>query len=388
MKNLEENPLLMIPGPTPVPHFLLMELSHAMINHRGAEFAELFSEILEGMKWLFQTKNDMMVFPASGTGAMEASLVNVLSPGDRVLSVSIGAFGDRYATIAKNFGAEVVKLDMEWGNAVNPDDVKKALQKEKNIKAVLLTQNETSTGVVNPVEAVAKIVKDYGALLLVDAISGLGAVELQSDAWGVDCTVAGSQKAMMIPPGLSFVSVSQNAWEAHKNAKMPRYYWDFSNLKKWTAKNQTPYTPALPQLFALRASLKWLKNYGLKENFKRHQLMGKMARAGANALSFHILAKEECASPCVTAVCGREGVDIKKVRAILRDKYNIVTAGGQGKLEDKIFRIGHLGWVFPSDLIRTFSALELALEDCGVSVEKGSAVRACERVILEAEKTK
>lgn len=388
MSKLDENQLLMIPGPTPVPPFLLTALSTPMINHRGAEFAELFKEILDGLKWLFQTKNDIMVFPASGTGAMEASLVNTLSPGDRVLSVSIGAFGDRYAAIAENFGADVVKLDVEWGNAVNPDDVKKALQKEKNIKAVLLTQNETSTGVVNPVEAVAKIVKEYGAILLVDAISGLGAVDLKTDAWGVDCTVAGSQKAMMIPPGLSFVSVSDAAWKAHAEAKMPRYYWDFTNLKKWTAKNQTPYTPALPQLFALRESLRWLKKFGLEENLKRHQLMGKMARAGAKALSFQILAKDECASPCVTAICGREGVDIKKVRVILRDKYNIVTAGGQGKLEDKIFRIGHLGWVFPSDLIRTFSALELTLTDCGVNIEKGSAVRACENVILEAEKTK
>lgn len=386
MKRLDENPLLMIPGPTPVPHFLLMELSHAMINHRGAEFAELFEELLDGLKWLMQTKNDMMIFPASGTGAMEASLVNVLSPGDRVLAITIGAFGERYATIAKNFGADVVKLDAEWGNAVNPDDIKKALQKGKNVKAVLLTQNETSTGVVNPVEAVAKIVKEYGALLLVDAISGLGAVDLKADAWNVDCVVAGSQKAMMIPPGLSFVSVSEAAWSAHKDAKMPRYYWDFSNVKKWTLKNQTPYTPALPQLYALRASLRWLKNFGLEENFKRHAIMGKMARAGAKALSFEILAKEDVASPGVTAICGREGVEIKKLRNLLRDKYNIVTAGGQGKLEDKIFRIGHLGWVFPSDLIRTFSALELALGDLGINVEKGSAVRACENVILEGGK--
>lgn len=371
-----EKQLLMIPGPTPVPPKVLRELSTPMINHRGVEFSNLMQEILVNLKKVFKTENDIIIYPASGTGAMEASIVNTLSPSDKVLAVSIGAFGDRYAKIASDFGAEVIKCDFEWGEAADVNKIEEILKKEKDIKAVLITHNETSTGVTNPLKEICKIVKKYDVLLLVDAISSLGAIELETDNWQIDCVVAGSQKALMLPPGISFVSISKKAWDYHKNAKMPRYYFDWSSYRKWMEKNQTPYTPALPQLFGLKTSLKiLLDEIGLENNFKKHRILRDMLREGVKAIGLELLAKDEFASPSVTAIKTPAGIDVKNLRSIMRVKYNVITAGGQGKLEDKIFRIGHLGFVDKMDIIVTLSALEMSLLEVGYKLEKGASLK-------------
>jgi aspartate aminotransferase-like enzyme len=379
-----EKQFLMIPGPTPVPPKVLRELSHPMINHRGPEFSSLMQEIFSGLKEVFKTKNHIIIYPASGTGAMEASIVNTLSPSDKVLAVSIGAFGDRYAKIASDFGANVIKCDFTWGEAADVEKIKEILEKEKDIKAVLITHNETSTGVTNPLEEISKIVKKYDVLLLVDAISSLGAIELKTDQWQIDCVVAGSQKALMLPPGISFVSISEKAWEYHKNAKMPRHYFDWSSYKKWMEKNQTPYTPALPQLFGLKTSLKiLLDEIGLENNFKRHKILRDAVREGVKAIGLELLARDEIASPSVTAIKSPEGIDVKNLRKIMREKYNVITAGGQGKLEDKIFRIGHLGFVDKTDIIATLFALEMSLSELGYKFEKGASLKKAEEILNE-----
>lgn len=382
---MRQKQILMIPGPTPVPPSVLREHSTPVINHRGEEFAKLWGEIQEGLKNVFQTQNDIIIYPASGTGAMEAAIVNTTSPGDKVLSISIGAFGDRFAEIAKNFGADVIKCNFEWGETADISVVEKTLKENPGIKVILATHNETSTGVVQDIEKIAELSKKYNCLLLVDAISSLGAIDLKTDLWGVDIVVAGSQKALMLPPGLSFVCVSQKAWDASEKATSPKYYWQFKLYKKWMPKGQTPYTPALPQLYGLRESLKIILNeIGLENNFKRHKILAKATREGIKALGFELLCKDEnIASPTVTSIIGKENIEIKKLRKILREKYNIVTAGGQGKLEDKIFRIGHLGFVGTMDIIATLSALEMALYELGDKVELGSGVKAAEEVFLQ-----
>ncbi len=382
---LREKQFLMIPGPTPVSPRTLRACAAPMINHRGEEFAKLWLELQENLKKVFQTKNDIIIYPAAGTGAMEASIVNAISPTDKVLAISIGAFGDRFAEIAKIFGAEVIRCDFPWGEAAAPSVVEKKLQENKDTKVVLITHNETSTGVVNNIEKIAQVVKKYNCLFVVDAISSLGAVDLKTDEWGIDLVVAGSQKALMLPPGLSFISVSPFAWEKVETSTTPKYYWQFKLYKKWMPKNQTPYTPALPQLFGLQESLKiLLDEIGLENNFKRHKILAKATREGVKALGFEMLCtQEECASPCVTAILGREDIEIKKLRRELREKYNIITAGGQGPLEDKIFRIGHLGFVDNTDIIATLSALEMLLFAEGIKVALGSGVAKAQEVFLQ-----
>ena len=381
---MKEKEILMIPGPTPVPPRVLRAHSNLMINHRGGEFSKLWKEIQDGLKKVFQTKNDIMIFPASGTGAMEASIVNTLSPQDKILAVSIGSFGDRFAEIAKSFGADIIKLDFEWGCGANLNLIEEKLKENKNIKAVLITQNETSTGVTDDLENIAKIVKKFDILLIVDAISALGAIELKTDDWEIDLVVAGSQKALMVPPGLSFVSINEKAWKSYENSKMPKFYWDFKSLKKWMEKSQTPYTPALPQLFGLRESLKIiLDEIGLENNFKRHKILGKATREGIKALGLELLCKDEnVQSNTVTAILG-ENIDIESIRKIMREKYGVITAGGQGKLTDKILRIGHLGFISSLDIIATIASLEMALHNTGFKVELGKGVASAEKVFLE-----
>lgn len=367
-----QKPTLMIPGPTPVPPAVLQTLSTPMINHRGPEYEALSSELLANLKEVFQTSGETMIFPAAGTGGLESAVVNVLSPGDRVLSVSIGAFGDRFADIAAAYGAEVTRCTFEWGQAADPDTVKKHLS-EGPFKAVLVTLNETSTGVLNDLAALTPPVKEHGALLLVDAISGLIAADLPMDELGVDVVVAGSQKAFMIPPGLTFLAVNDAALEAHKAAKMPRFYFDWTKMLKSQEKNQTPYTPALTLEFGLRQTLRAILEEGLPNSFKRHERMARATRKAAQALDLQLLASDHF-SPAVTAVRAPEGIEIKAIRSRLKDEYGVDVAGGQGKLLGKIFRIGHLGYITPPDLAVTFAALERTLADLGHPVDPGKAV--------------
>ena len=352
---------LRIPGPTPCPTEVLQAMGRQMINHRGPEFAQMLNEVTDKLKKLFQTKGDVFVLTGSGTGGLEAAIVNFLSPGDRVLSVSVGVFGDRFAAIARTYGAEVIPLNFEWGKAADIDAIRQALHADPKIKAVLVTHNETSTGVTNDLASISSVVKEFDKLLLVDAISSLGSINLPVDDWHCDVAVTGSQKGWMVPPGLVFASVSQKAWQAYANAKMPRFYWDFSQAQKYLERGQTPWTPAVSVIYALSVALEMMLKEGLPEIIARHARVGKAARDGVKSLGLSLFAEEGYASNTVTAVTSSDGLDIKKLVRILREEHQIVLGGGQQKLDGKIFRIGHLGWVTEGDIESVISALKVAL---------------------------
>ncbi|MDO8473866.1 MAG: alanine--glyoxylate aminotransferase family protein, partial [Dehalococcoidia bacterium] len=312
---------LRIPGPTPCPDDVLKAVGRQMINHRGKEFGEVLANVTARLKEMFQTKNDVFVLTTSGTGAMEATVVNSLSPGDKVLAVSIGAFGDRFADIAQAYGANVTRLNVELGHAADPDAVRKALKADAGIKAVLLTHNETSTGVTNDLGELSKVVHEFDKLLLVDAISSMGSINLPTDAWGLDVVATGSQKGWMTPPGLAMVAVSQRGWQAYEKAKMPRYYFDFGKARKYLEKNQTPWTPAISLFFGLEVGLNDLAKEGLHNIFARHKRIAQRARDNVKALGLKLFpASESYASATVTAIEGPEGVDIKKLLQVLRDE--------------------------------------------------------------------
>jgi aspartate aminotransferase-like enzyme len=376
--------LLMIPGPTPCPDRVLRALSQPMINHRGPEYMALQRELIAGLKRVFRTEHDVLIFPASGTGGLEAAVANTLSPGDPVLAVTVGAFGERFAEIAEAFGADVRRLAFDWGQAADPGRVGEALA-ERPARSLLLTHNETSTGILNDLPALARVGREHGALVLVDSISGMIAADLQADAWDLDVVVAGSQKAWMIPPGLTFVSIRPRAWEAHQQARMARFYFDFTRMKRSMERDQTPYTPALPQLFGLRESLAMLQEEGLEASFRRHARLAGAVRRGAAALGLPLFADPAHASPALTAVGAPAGIDLRELRRRLREQHGVVIAGGQGAYQDRLFRIGHLGYVAESDIVATLAALERSLIGMGWGAEPGAAVAAAERALAEAE---
>ena len=384
-KVFQEKQYLHLPGPTPVPPRVLRALSEPMINHRGPEFKELFEEITVGVQKTFKTQNKVLIFPAAGTGGMEAAIVNFISPGEKVLVASIGVFGNRFAEIAGRFGVQVEKIEFEWGTAIGAEQIATRLQadRDKEIKAVIVTHNETSTGVTNDLVAVRQAIGNHPALLIVDAVSSMGAVDLRTDEWDLDVVVTGAQKAYMIPPGLAFVSVSARAWEVAAKCTNYKYYWDLVSAQKYSEKSQTPYTPALPQLTGLRESLKMIHAEGLEQTFRRHALMRDMTRAAMRALGLSLLAPDEVASPALTAVFAPEGLEANRLRKIAREKYNVILAGGQQKLDNRIFRVGHLGWVQPLDIIAVVAAIEMVLLDGGYQIELGSGVRAAQKVWLD-----
>ena len=356
---------LRIPGPTPCPDEVLQAMAQQMMNHRGPEFIQIMEGITAKLKEVFQTKNDLLVLTGSGTGGLEAAIVNVLSPGDKVLAVTIGVFGDRFATIAREFGAEVTKLSAEWGKAADVDAIRKILQDEPKIKAVLVTHNETSTGVTNDLAAISSLVKGFNKLLLVDAISSMGSINLPVDDWHCDIAITGSQKGWMVPPGLTMVSVSEEAWKAHAEARMPRVYWDFSRAKSSLEKGQTPWTPAVSVLYGLSVSLGMMLAEGLPNIIARHARIGKTAREGVKSMGLPLYAEEGYASNTVTAVAGANGLDIPKLVKIMREEHGIVLAGGQQSLSGKIFRIGHLGWVQETEIEDVLSILKVVLPQAG-----------------------
>lgn len=358
---------LRIPGPTPIPDSILKSMTKQMINHRGPEFVEMLNKVTDTLKKIYQTKGDVFLLTGSGTGGMEAAVVNTLSPGDKVLAVSNGTFGDRFADIAQTFGAQVERLNFEWGKAVDPQQVRQALSKDGGIKAVLVTHNETSTGITNDLGAISAVVREYDKVLIVDAISSLGAVDLPTDKWGCDIVVTGSQKSWMTPPGLAMVSVSERAWKAHAQAKMPRYYWDFAKAKKFLEKGQTPWTPAVSVLYALAKALETLDKEGLNNVVERHVRVGTKAREGVKSLGLSLFPDERFASNTVTAINVPEGIDAKKLLKILREEYDTVLSGGQQKLDGKIFRIGHLGYVNEKDIDITLKAIKVALPKARVA---------------------
>jgi aspartate aminotransferase-like enzyme len=361
---------LRIPGPTPCPPEVLKAMARPMINHRGAEYHQMIADVTQKMKQVFQTKNDLYLLTGSGTGGLEAAVVNVLSPKDKILSVSIGVFGDRWANIAKTFGAEVVKLDFEWGKAADPDAVKKAIQANPDIKAVLVTHNETSTGVTNDLEAISKVVKNAGKLLIVDAISSMSSIDLSVDKWGCDVVVSGSQKGWMVPPGMAMVSVSAEAWQAFNNAKMPRFYWDFGKAKSYLEKGENPWTPVISVVFAFSVALDMLLKEGLANVFARHARIAQQTREGIKALGLPLFADPAHASNTVTSVSIPAGLDGKKLRQMLQSEYGIVLAGGQQTLDGRIFRIGHMGLVSEKDIKELLAAIKVTLPKAGFTPAK------------------
>ena len=356
---------LRIPGPTPCPTEVLQAMTKQMINHRGDEFGQILNGVTAKLKQLFQTKNDVFLLTGSGTGGLEAAIVNTLSPGDKVLSVSIGVFGERFAAIAGQFGAEVIPLRFEWGKPADADAVRQALQAEPGIKAVLVTHNETSTGVTNDLASISSAVKEFDKLLLVDAISSLGSINLPVDSWHCDVAVTGSQKGWMAPPGLAMVSMSQEAWQAHETAKMPRFYWDFTRARSYLEKGQTPWTPAVSTVFALSVSLEMMLKEGLPNIVARHARVAKASRDGIKSLGLSLFAQESHASNTVTAIKSPDGLEVKKMLQILREEHQVILAGGQQELAGKIFRIGHLGWVTEDDIGAVISALKVVLPQAG-----------------------
>ena len=362
------------PGPTPCPPDVLEAMGRQMIHHRSPAFAEIIARVTAGLKQLFETEHDVFCLSASGTGAMEAMTVNTLSPGDRVLVVSIGVFGDRFATIAKTYGADVTKIDFEWGTAADPEAVAEALQKDGSFKAVLVTHNETSTGVTNDVQAIAAAVRRVrpDILLLVDAIISLGSIRCDVDAWDLDIVATGSQKGWMVPPGVAMVSISPRAWQAYEQGKMPRFYFDLGKAKEFLAKGQTPWTPAISVFFALGVALKTLVAEGIDGIVERHQRIADLTREGVKSLGLQLLADERCASNTVTAVRVPDAVDWPKLYRLLQDEYDTLIEGGQGPLAGKIFRIGHLGWVNEQDIRDTIETLRAALPRLGYKLPEAA----------------
>jgi aspartate aminotransferase-like enzyme len=348
---------LRIPGPTPCPPEVLKVIGRQMINHRGKEFAEIIRDVTAKLKEVFQTKNDVFLLTGSGTGGMEAAVVNTLSPGDKVLATSCGNFGDRFAEIAETYGAEVKRLNFEWGKPVDPGAVRQALKADSGIKAMLVTHNETSTGVTNDLKSISAIAKEFDKLILVDAISGLGSIDLPVDAWQCDVVVTASQKGWMVPPGLAMVSVSEKAWQAHAKAKMPHYYWDFTSAKSYLEKGQTPTTPAVSVFFGLVVALDMILAEGLPKLFARHAKIAGLARNGAKSMGLSLLPEEKYASNTITAIRASDKLNVSKLLQLLENEHGVVLAGGQGNLSGKIFRIGHLGWITEKDIKEVLDAI-------------------------------
>lgn len=367
--------LLLTPGPTPLPPQVRQELAKPIIHHRTPQFQAILKEATEGLKYVFQTSNDCMILTSSGTGAMEAAVVNLLSAGDAVITVEGGKFGERWTELCKAYGANSEVISVEWGKAVDPEEIGKRLKLNPKIKAVFTTLCETSTGVTNDIKAIGEVVKGTDAVLVVDAISGLGAIDIKTDGWFCDIVVSGSQKGLMLPPGLGFISVSPKAWKLIEQSRFPRYYFSLKKAKKAIEQTDTPFTPGISLIMALNEALKMIKKDGLENVFIRHRKMAEAARAAVKALGMRLYAPE-AASDAVTAVCVPEGIDAEKLVKVMRDTYGVTIAGGQGDLKGKIFRIAHMGYIHGSDIIEGIACLETVLKELGYKFESGAGIKA------------
>ncbi len=353
---------LRIPGPTPLPDEVLDAMHRDMISHREDEFRDLLRDVTAMLKVGFQTQSDVLVFPGAGTGGLEASIANLFSPGDTVISLPVGSFGERYADIAERFGLRVLRVSSAWGESVAPAALQRMLDTAPHVSGVLMTHNETSTGVQNDVEAVGRIVRAATGgsgktpLLLVDCISSMGAVDIPVERWGIDVAITASQKAWMAPPGLTMLSVSPRAWAAHKVANLPRYYWDFGEARRYLDKGETPYTPAISLLYGLQASLRLIMAEGLPQVFARHERLRDRVRTAARCMGIEPLAADEVASRTVTALQMPDGRTASQVITAMRAQ-GIVIAGGQDAYKEKIIRIGHMGMVTERDIEEVMSAL-------------------------------
>jgi aspartate aminotransferase-like enzyme len=373
---------LMAPGPTPVPSQVLLAMAQPMIHHRTPEYEALGLEVAAGLKRLFQTAQDVIALACSGTGAMEAAVVNTLSAGDRVAVVVAGKFGERWVDLARTYGLHVQEVRAPFGETVAPGRIADALRADPAIKAVLAQHSESSTGVLHDVRAYAEVVGSSGAILVVDAVSSLGIADLQMDAWGVDVVISGAQKGLMLPPGLAFCALSEKAWAAAGRSTLPKFYFDLTGERKALRKNDPRFTPAVGIMVGLREALRMIEAEGLPQVFRRHDRLARATRAGVEALGLGLFAKA-APSPALTAVVSPPSVDGEKIVAAYSQSHNITIAGGQGEMKGKVFRLGHMGYAAEFDVIAALAALELVLADVGVPVDFGAGVRAAQKVFAE-----
>ena len=373
----------MIPGPTPVPEKVLQALGKHPIGHRSKDFQKLVEITTKNLKWLHQTENDVLTITGSGTAAMEAGIINTLSKGDKVICGENGKFGERWVKVAKEFGLDVIKIEAEWGKPLNPEDFKRILEKDeqKEIKAVILTHSETSTGVINDLKTISSYIRNHKkALSIIDCVTSIGACNVPVDEWEIDIVASGSQKGYMIPPGLSFISMSKKAWEATDKSNLPKFYLNLKSYKKSLSNNSNPYTPAVNLVFALDESLKMMKDEGLEKIFNRHNKHKLAVTAAVKALNLKLFADEENLSPSVTAI-QIEDIDAEDFRKEIKDKYDILLAGGQDHLKGKIFRVGHLGYINDRDIISVITAISNTLLDQNkITAEKAG------QALIEASK--
>jgi aspartate aminotransferase-like enzyme len=375
---------LFSPGPTPVPERVLLAMAGPVMHHRDPGYEVLFQEVREGLKYVFQTKQEVLVLASSGTGAMEAAVCNTLAAGDEALVVRGGKFGERWGEICEAYGVNVTPLDVTWGQAVDPGLIKKALDAKPTIKAVLVQASETSTGVMHPIKEIADIVKGRaGTILIVDAISALGVSDLPMDQWGIDVLVSGSQKAFMLPPGLAFIALSAKAWGFAEKSNLPKFYFNLKEELAVAQKNQSQFTPAISLVVGLREALKMLKEEGLENVFKRHALLARATREAVKALGLELLAPT-APSNALTAIKAPEGVDGKKLKKNFEDQFGLIIAGGQSQLKGKIIRIAHIGYFQSLDIIQAISTLELVLKGLGYPVKLGAGLKVAEEILSAA----
>lgn len=372
---------LLAPGPTPVPARVLLAMAQPIIHHRTPQFSQIFAEAKEGLKWLFQTRQDVLMLAASGTGAMEAAVTNLFSPGEEVLVVNGGKFGERWAKITGRYGLTVHELRVEWGKAVQPEAVEQTLKRHPNIRGVFVQASETSTTVCHPVADIAALTRQRDTLLIVDGITAVGVYDLPMDRLGIDVLITGSQKALMLPPGLACIALSERAWERTKTAQLPRFYFDLAKERENLAKDTTAWTPAISLIIGLREALAMLREEGLERAFARQALQATATRAAANALGLKLVAPEN-PSPSATGIYVPSEVPGGKLVAYLRDRMGVTFAGGQDQFKGKIVRIAHLGFIDTFDTIVAIGALEMALKKFGYSVDLGRGVGAAQEVLM------
>ncbi len=373
---------LLAPGPTAIPPEILLAMAEPILHHRNPLFEAVVAEVRENLKWLFGTKNEVLIFASSGTGAMEGAVTNMLSPGDKAICVKSGKFGERWANICKAYGVQPLNIDIPWGDILEPAEVEKVLKANPDVKAIYATTTETSTGARFPIQEIAAIVRNYpNSIMVLDAITGLGVFEILQDDWGIDVLVSGSQKALMLPPGLAFAGVSDKAWEFNKTSTLPKFYFNWAKELANLEKNQTNFTPAISLIMGLRESLRMMKEEGRENVFRRIDILARATREGAMALGLKVFAKSP--SPAVTAIVAPEGIDGQAIYKTLWKKYGVTGAGGQDQLKGKIFRIATLGYADKYDVITAISALEFTLKDLGYKFQMGVGVAKALEVLTE-----
>lgn len=376
---------LCAPGPTAVPQEILNKMAEPLIHHRTPQFSEIILENAELLKDVFKTKNVVLTLTSSGTGAMEASISNFMSEGDKIIVLSAGKFGERFAEIGRAYKLNVIELKAEYGKDIKADEVEKALKENPDAKGVYTEYSETSTGVAFEVKEIAAVVKKSNAILVVDGITAIGAMEFNMDEWGVDVAVGGSQKSFMIPPGLAFISYSEKAEEMMKKSNLPKYYFNLEKERSNLEKKTTAWTPAITLFIGLNQALKMMKEEGLDNIIRRHSLVAECFRTAVDSIGLKLFPDVPRVKPSnsVTAIKVPEGIDGAKIPSLMRDKYGVTIAGGQGSMKGKIFRLGHLGYVDKSDILVELQAMELALRDLGYKFEYGKSVYTAQKFILE-----